>query len=106
MSKTVKEICEDFRKLVIENPTLPIKFFVGEEAYCGEWNYNEAYIVKAEIKEIVLDKEEYVDIEDLADRIYSEIEYDYEDENELNKAVNDIISKIKPEKAICVYINN
>lgn len=106
MSKSMKEIYENFKKLVIENPKLPIKFFVGEEAYCGEWAYNEAYINKVEIKEITLYNDEYVDKEDFEDSIYSDIEYDYENETELNKAIDTIVTNTKFEKAICVYIDN
>lgn len=26
---------EEFKRLIIENPTLPIRVFVGEDAWCG-----------------------------------------------------------------------
>ncbi|MBS5986477.1 hypothetical protein [Clostridium sp.] len=110
MSITIKEVQEEFKKLVIGNPTLPIKFFVGEDAWCGEWAYNEAHIQNVEIKEIVQYKNEYVDYEDFEDKLYSIFDYDLNtglrrSEEEINKIINELFEKEKPTKTICVYIN-
>lgn len=105
MSKVQNEIINEFRKLVIENPNLPIRFFVGEDAWCGEWAYNEAFISSVEIAETVCYEEEYILIEDYEDELYDRLADEYEDDDHLKDAVEEIMLKVKTEKAICVRID-
>lgn len=106
MRKTIKEVQEEFKKLIIENPTLPIRFFVGEDAWSGEWAYNEAVIMSVSIQETTLHGDEYIELEDFEDALSDELVDEYEDDEHLEEAVKDIINNTKFEKAICVRINN
>lgn len=105
MSKVQNEKINEFRKLVIENPTLPIRFFVGEDAWYGDWAYNEAFITSVDISETVCYEEEYIKLEDYEDELYDRLADEYEDDDHLREAVEKILSNVKTETAICVRID-
>lgn len=105
MNKTKNEIINEFRKLVIENPNLPIRFFVGEDAWCGEWAYNEAFITSVSISETVCYEEEYIEFEDYEDELYERLADEYQNDDHLKEAVEKILSETKTETAICVRID-
>lgn len=54
----------ELRKMILDNPDLPLVIFAGEESYTGDYSYNLAEVSKIEIKDITYDGELYVDKDD------------------------------------------
>ena len=100
-----KEKLIEFRELVIKNPELPIKFFVNEDCYRGDFQYEECFISSVSIDEIALYGDKWLDEEDL----YEQLEWDLFDndmtEDELKTKVDNISSNTKFEKAICIFFS-
>ena len=103
------ELQQKLKDLIKENPTLPIKVFVADDASSGEHNYEESYISKVEINEIALLEERWnstwYDREDYPDNLYDYLKYvkKYEGE-ELEAKYKEEWEKVKFEKFIVVYI--
>ena len=55
---------EKLRKIILENPDLPLVIFVGEEGWSGEYSYNLAEVSNIHIGELAFDGEYYVDKKD------------------------------------------
>lgn len=55
-----KERKEKLKKLIIENPDLPIRFFAGESSSSVEWEWNEVFIESVEIEEVVVHSDFYM----------------------------------------------
>lgn len=99
----------ELRKLIIENPDLPLLFFVGDDAYIDDgYQYSMAYASNAEIQELTLysdvwlDKEDYA--EKLADDLCDEEEYKDMTDEEYNKIIDDMVEKTEFVKAIVIYV--
>ena len=97
---------EEFKRLIIENPTLPIRVFVGEDAWCGELAYNEASITNVSVGKIVLYKGEYMELNDFEETLLEELANDYKSKEDLKNAVQTIIASKNIETAICIKVNN
>lgn len=103
------EIQQQLKDLIKENPTLPLKFFVADDASCGDHSYEESYISKVEINEIALLEKHWDstwhDREDYPDNLYDYLKYDkkYEGE-ELEAKYNEEMAKVKFEKFIVINI--
>ena len=73
------ELQQKLKDLIKENPTLPLKFFVGEDANSGDYNYEESYISKVEVDEIALLEERWESTwhnkEDYPDKLYDYLKY-------------------------------
>lgn len=95
---------ELLRNILIKYPKLPIKFFVAGDCNLGDYPYEECSITKVSVDNVTLYNEEYMDEEDYADRLYNDLYDEFESEEELNKHVDEIITKTKFEKTICVFI--
>lgn len=102
----MRENQEELKKLIIDNPTLPIKIFAGEEAGSCEWDWNKAFIDSVSIEDLVVECDYYMDLQDIKDMLYEDFEEQYESEELLENAIEDVIKNTKFEKAICVKINN
>ena len=46
--------CTELRKLIIENPDLPLLIFADENAYDNGWMYSQCQVDNCEIKELTL----------------------------------------------------
>lgn len=106
----------ELRKLIAENPDLPIVVCVGEEAYSGEWGYEYCTNVFCKLDEILdceipfgngivpTDKDEFE--EQLADYLYCENK-ELSDED-FDNLVKTELAKYEPfwKKAIAIRVNN
>ena len=72
----------ELRKLIIGNPDLPLLFFVGDDAYSDDgYQYSMAYASNAEIQELTLYSDVWMDKEDYAEKLSDDLcdEEEYKD---------------------------
>ena len=102
----------ELRKLIIENPDLPLIIFCGEESWDGEHVYNSASASKGSIQELTLYDDGYDSIwmekEDYAERLSYDLcdKEEYEDmtDEEYDKMIADKVAKAEFVKAIVIYV--
>lgn len=105
----------ELRKLIIENPDMPLMIFVGQDTYNDEYMYTACTSVKAKIGEIldcdqqVNEEKIYCDRTDFEDdlRIHLEDEFNGDDK-EFDEFVGKKLSEYEPfwKKAIIIYADN
>jgi hypothetical protein len=95
---------KDLRKIILENPDLPLVIFAGEESYCGEYAYNLAEISSVEIKELTLDGEYYIEKEEFEEKLNDRLCDDYETNEELEKYVKERMESQEFVKTIVIYV--
>ena len=115
MSTGLLQSTAELRKLIIENPNLPLLVFAGDEANIGDYSYISCSYVKAYIGKYLdcmqevddckcyTDKDEFE--EDLADTLYDDFQGTDEEWDEyLSKEV----AKYDPYWTECIilYVNN
>lgn len=94
----------ELRKAILENPDLPLVIFAGEESYCGEYPYNLAEISSIKIEELTFEGEWYIEKSDYKDRLFDKLDDEYDTEDKLNHAVENIMKETEFVKAIVVYV--
>jgi hypothetical protein len=98
----------ELKKLIVENPDLPLLIFVGEEAYSGMYAYNSADAHGISIKELTLYNDMYVDRDDIEDELSNDLSYEEEFEKlsdeEYEKMIKRKISQMEFIKAIIVHV--
>ena len=99
----------ELRKLIIENPDLPLLFFVGDDAYHDEgYQYSMAYASNAEIQKLTfysdywIPKDEYN--EQLHDDLCDEEEYKDMTDEEYDKMVDQKVNETEFVKTIVIYV--
>lgn len=106
---------EELRKLILENPELPIMVFAGENANTGDYCYyqwcNEISFRVEEILECGLFKGYvYTDREDFEYDIANKLapKYKGKSDKEYEKAMQKEIDKYEPywKKVIAIYVDN
>lgn len=96
------------RNLILENPELPVILFVGEEAYQGEYGYNQADCSKGRIEELTiyddlwLDKDEYE--EKLSNDLADDEDYKNLSDEEWDKMVKQKVEETEFVKAIVLWV--
>ena len=106
---TLLDDTKELRKLIIDNPDLPLVIFAGEESYTGEYAYNLAEVREVKVKELAFDGELYIDKSDYRNKLYKE----YQDgftisglvmQKEHNEFIDNIMGRTEFVKAIVVYV--
>lgn len=98
----------ELRKLILENPDLPLLIFAGEEAWQGEWGYNQVDARTYGVQELTLyadrwmDRDEYE--EELSDDLYYREEYKKLSDKEFDKMIQQKVAETEFCKAIVVYV--
>lgn len=102
----------ELRKLIIENPNLPLLIFCGEESWDGEHPYSSAFASGGSIQELTLyengydaiwmDKEDYA--EKLSDDLADEEEYKNITDEEYDKIIDQKVNETEFVKAIVIYV--
>lgn len=95
---------EALRKLILDNPDLPLIIFCGEESYAGEYSYNIAEINKISVEEMTYHGEYYVKKEDYQDILFEKLENAYETEEQLSHAVSNLMNDTEFLRAIVIYV--
>ena len=94
----------DLRKIILENPDLPLVIFVGEEGWTGEYSYNLTEVTSVHIDELTYDGEYYLDKYDFEDKLYDRHEDEFETVKELDDYVEKTMKETEFVKAIVVYV--
>ena len=95
---------EELRKLILDNPDLPLIIFAGEESYIGEYSHNSTEVSSVSVKELTLHEEFYLDKEDFEDKLLDKYEDKFETDKELDDYVAKIIKETEFVKVIVVYV--
>lgn len=98
----------ELRKLIIENPDLPLLIFAGEEAWQGEWSYNQTDARVSGIQTLTFYNNMWLDKEDYEERLYDDlcdcVEYIHMSNAEYEKMIKKRVSQTEFTKAIVVYV--
>lgn len=102
----------ELRKLIIENPDLPLIVFCGDESWDGEHSYNSAEINSCAIEELTLYDNGYEEIWMSKEDYFERLSYDlcdkeeYEDmtDKEYDEMINQKVNETEFVKAIVIYV--
>lgn len=99
----------ELRKLIIENPDLPLLFFVGDDAYHDEgYQYSMAYASNAEIQKLTLYSDVWMDKDDYTEKLSDDLafEEEYKDmtDDEYDAMIDRKIEETEFVKAIVIYV--
>lgn len=107
---------DELRKLLIENPGLPLLIFAGQEATCDDWYYSSCSRISASKGEFldcehrkVHEEQCYTDRDEFEEDLYNNLddEFDGTDE-EYEIYIQNKLKEYEPywKPAIIVYVNN
>lgn len=100
--------CEELKKLIVENPSLPLLVFAGEDAWNEEYAYSSCNPGCVLIEELTLYNDEFVDKSDyeefIRDDLSNDHDYDNLSDDEFDLAVHDIVNKTPFVKAITIFV--
>ena len=99
----------ELRKLIIENPDFPLLFFCDEEAYYDDgYPYSMASASNAEIQELTLYNDVWMDKDDYAEKLRDDLafEEEYKDmtDDEYDKMIDKKVNETEFVKAIVIYV--
>lgn len=98
----------ELRKLILENPDLPLLIFCGEDSWHDEYPYEQVDASNGEIKELTLYNDLWVDKDyyegKLSDDLYDKEEYRDLSDEEYNKMIRQKIAETEFVKAIVIYV--
>lgn len=99
----------ELRKLIIGNPDLPLLFFVGDDAYSDDgYQYSMAYASNAEIQELTLYSDVWMDKEDYAEKLSDDLcdEEEYKDmtDDEYDAMIEQKVNETEFVKSIVIYV--
>ncbi len=98
----------ELRKLIIENPDLPLLIFCGEDSWHDEYPYEHADASGGEIKELTLYKDWWLDKEDYEDELSDDLcdreEYKNLSDKEYNQMIKEKVAETEFVKAIVIYV--
>ena len=96
------------RKLILENPDLPLLIFCGEDSWHDEYPYEQADVISAKIEELTnyndwwLYKGDYED--KLSDDLCDQEEYKDLSDEEYNQMIEQKVAETEFVKAIVVFV--
>ena len=96
----------ELRKLIIENPELPLLVFCGEDSWTDQWSYEQAQVNSVRIDELTLYGDLWLDKDDYEDRLRDDLCDDYVDlsDEEYDKMIDKKVAATEFVKAIVVYV--
>lgn len=96
------------RNLILENPELPLIVFVGEDAWTGDYSYNQAYASNGRAEELTLYGDRWMDRDDyeeeLSNDLCDEEEYKNLSDEEWDKMIEQKVAETEFVKAIVLYV--
>lgn len=98
----------ELRKLLLENPDLPLLIFCGEDSWHDRYPYEQAEARNGGVKELTqykgwwMDKEDYKD--NLSEDLYNLEEYKNLSEEEYDQMIKEKVAKEEYVKAIVLYV--
>ena len=98
----------ELRKLIMDNPTLPLLFFCGEECYKGEYPYEQATVTSVGIQNLTLYNNYWLDedgyAEELSYNLCDKPEYEHLSDEEYSEMIDRKVKEAEFIKAIVVNI--
>lgn len=98
----------ELRKLILENPDLPLLIFAGEDAWQGDWSYNQVDASSGRVEELTLYGDRWMDRDDyeeeLTDDLCDEEEYNNLSDEEFFKMIEQKVSETEFCRAIVIYV--
>lgn len=98
----------ELRKLIIENPDLPLLIFCGEESNSGEYPYESNKDVGCNISELTLYKDWWIPRDEFEDQLRDDLadEEEYIDmtDEEYDKMIDQKVNETEFVKAIVIYV--
>ena len=99
----------ELRKLIIENPDLPLLFFCGEDAYYDDgYPYSMASASNAEIQELTLYNDVWMDKDDYAEKLRDDLAFEEEyinmTDDEYDKMIDKEVNETEFVNAIVIYV--
>ena len=98
----------ELRKLIIENPDLPLIVFCGDDSWHDWYPYEKANVNSCGIKELTLYDDWWLDKEDYIDRISNDLsdEEEYKDmtDDEYDKMIDKKVNETEFVNAIVIYV--
>lgn len=107
--------CHELRKLILENPGLPLLIFAGQDCNIGEYGYMSCGVVSASVGEFldcqqtVNDGRCYSDRDDFQEDLENNLYQDFSgSDREFKEYVEKILREYDPywKPAIIVYVDN
>ena len=96
----------ELRKLIIENPELPLLVFCGEEAWCSDYAYSQADVRSCSVQSLTLYADDtWVDEDEYEEILRYNLCDDYADlsDEEYDKMIEQKIAETEFVKAIVIY---
>ena len=96
----------ELRKLIIENPDLPLIVFCGEDCWHDWYPYEKANINNCDIKELTLYNDWWLEKEDYVDTLHLDLAEEYKDmtDEEYDKMIDQKVNETEFVKAIVIYV--
>jgi hypothetical protein len=98
----------ELRKLILDNPDLPLVIFVDGDTNDGEYCYEQADVYNCSIQELALYKDVWYERDDfkeaLSDDLCDREEYRDLSNEEYMKVIDDKVAEVEFVKAIVVYV--
>ena len=98
----------ELKKLIIENPKLPLLIFCGEYAWCQDFSYSQADVKSCSVQSLTLYDDMWLDEEDYTDRLSDNLadveEYKKLTDDEFFKMIDKKVAETEFVKAIVIYV--
>lgn len=96
------------RRLIVENPDLPLLVFCGEDSWSGEYQYETANAATARIEELTLYKDRWLDKDEYGEELSDDLSYreEYEDlsDREFAEMIDKKVAGTEFTRAIVIYV--
>ena len=116
MSYSLTKSSDELKRLILENPDLPIVVLAGDDASCGDWRWTYCSSVSFHIDEILdcdyydYDDTVFTDRDRLKEKIGDDLcdEYYGKSDEEFEAAVKSKLAELEPywKKVIAIYASN
>lgn len=108
MTFMTQKDCATLKKLIVENPEAPLLIFAGENANCGEYQYESVTSGGAFLEEITMYGDQWLNKDDfeevLRDDMANDEQYENLSDEELDNEVAKIVAETAFVKAIVIYV--
>ena len=96
------------KQLILENPDLPLIIFAGEDAWQGDWPYNQVDARNCGVQELTLYNDCQMDIdeyeEELSDDLCDEEEYKDLSDEKWDEMIKQKVEETEFYRAIVIYV--
>lgn len=96
------------RKMILDNPDLPLLVFAGEESYTGEYGYNQADVGKVDVEKLTLFEDMWLNKDDyrekISDQLCGDDKYTHLSDEEFDTLVDMKVKETEFVEAIVVWV--